>query len=165
MKKILLIVMTLSTTLTLFAQRQMQVWQNGMPTSFAVAEVDSITFEENIDPNVKQLLGVWEGYETIYTLDFIILTFGYDSILEYYQGNNPYAPNHHTGLNVRQKWNYTVSDDVLEFSFETDSANWHGYHPFKYTTEYTITDSTLIMYNFSVDGIRFGKLELLKKRL
>ena len=119
MKKILLIVMTLSTTLTLFAQRQMQVWQDGVSTSFAVAEVDSITFEENIDPNVKQLLGVWEGYETIYTLDFIILTFGYDSILEYYQGNNPYAPNHHTGLNVRQKWNYTVSDDVLEFSFET----------------------------------------------
>ena len=74
MKKILLIVMTLSTTLTLVAQRQMQVWQNGMPTSFAVAEVDSITFEENIDPNVKQLLGVWEGYETIYTLDFIIRT-------------------------------------------------------------------------------------------
>ena len=35
MKKILLIVITLSTTLTLFAQRQMQVWQNGVPTNFA----------------------------------------------------------------------------------------------------------------------------------
>lgn len=61
MKKILLIVLTLSTSLTLFAQRQMHVWQDGMPTSFAVAEVDSVTFEEHIDPNVKQLLGVWEG--------------------------------------------------------------------------------------------------------
>ena len=161
MKKILLIVMTLSTSLTLFAQRQMHVWQDGVSTSFAVAEVDSITFEENIDPNVKQLLGVWEGEETVYTLQFIMLTFEADGIVEYYRGKNPYAPNYNTGPNMCQKWNYTVSDNILEFSFQPDSR----FQPFQYTTEYTITDSTLIMYNFSMDGIRFEKLELLKKRL
>ena len=160
MKKILLIVLTLSTSLTLFAQRQMHVWQDGVSTSFAVAEVDSVTFEEHIDPNVKQLLGVWEGEETVYTLQFIMLTFEADGIVEYYRGSNPYAPVH-TGPNMRQKWNYTVSDNILEFSFQPDSH----FQPFQYTTEYTITDSTLIMYNFSMDGIRFEKLELMKKRL
>ena len=159
MKKILLIVLTLSTSLTLFAQRQMQVWQDGVSTSFAVTEVDSITFEENIDPNVKQLLGVWEGEEAVYTFDFIILTLLDNGILDYYQGNNPYAPNYQTDANIHHKWNYIVpADNVLEFSFHRRDQL------YQYTTEYAITDSTLIMYNFSVDGIRFGKLELLKKR-
>ena len=159
MKKILFFGMLWSIASITFAQRQMQVWQDGMPTSFAVAEVDSITFEENIDPNVKQLLGVWEGYETVYTLNFIILNFFDNGILDYYQGPNPYGPNSHTGPRVYQEWDYIVSDNVLEFSFHRRDQL------FQYTTEYTITDSTLIMYNFSVDGIRFGKLELLKKRL
>ena len=59
MKKILLIVLTLSTTLTLFAQRQMHVWQDGVSTSFTVAEVDSVTFSKETpmigDPGFESL--------------------------------------------------------------------------------------------------------------
>ena len=44
MKKILFIGLLLSIALTISAQRQMQVWQDGVPTSFAVAEIDSVTF-------------------------------------------------------------------------------------------------------------------------
>ena len=44
MKKVLFFGLFLSITSITFAQRQMQVWQNGVPTNFAVAEVDSITF-------------------------------------------------------------------------------------------------------------------------
>ena len=46
MKKILLIVLTLSTTLTLFAQRQMQVWQDGVST--LLITIEKITFEADV---------------------------------------------------------------------------------------------------------------------
>jgi hypothetical protein len=46
MIKILLIVITLSTTLTLFAQRQMQVWQDGVST--LLVTIEKITFEADV---------------------------------------------------------------------------------------------------------------------
>ena len=46
MKKILLIVLTLSTTLTLLAQRQMQVWQDGVST--LLITIEKITFEADV---------------------------------------------------------------------------------------------------------------------
>ena len=50
MKKILLIVITLSTILTLFAQRQMQVWQNGVPTNFAKDRgIDTLSYSTRAD--------------------------------------------------------------------------------------------------------------------
>ena len=49
MKKILLIVLTLSTTLTLFAQRQMHVWQDGVSTQTALlVTIEKITFEADV---------------------------------------------------------------------------------------------------------------------
>lgn len=56
MKKVLFSGLLWSIASITFAQRQMQVWQNGVPTSFAVAEVDSITFEESYN---AQLIGDW----------------------------------------------------------------------------------------------------------
>ncbi len=56
MKKILFFGVLLSIASILFAQRQMHVWQNGAPTTFAIAGVDSITF--NISYNTP-LIGEW----------------------------------------------------------------------------------------------------------
>ena len=56
MKKVLFFGLFLSITSITFAQRQMQVWQNGVPTSFAVAEVDSVTFNNSYN---SVLIGEW----------------------------------------------------------------------------------------------------------
>ena len=56
MKKILFFGLLLSIASITFAQRQMQVWQNGVPTNFAVAEVDSITFMHSYN---SALIGEW----------------------------------------------------------------------------------------------------------
>ena len=59
MKKILLYGLLLSIASILFAQQKMQVWQNGVPTSFTVVEVDSITFTKETpmisDPGFESL--------------------------------------------------------------------------------------------------------------
>ena len=53
MKKILFVATMLAMVLSLSAQRQMYVWQDGVKTTYEVANVDSITFSkvENPDPN------------------------------------------------------------------------------------------------------------------
>ena len=53
MKKILFLATMLAMVLSLSAQRQMYVWQDGVKTTYEVANVDSITFSEveNPDPN------------------------------------------------------------------------------------------------------------------
>ena len=53
MKKTLFVATMLAMVLTLSAQRQMYVWQDGVKTTYEVANVDSITFSkvENPDPN------------------------------------------------------------------------------------------------------------------
>ena len=52
MKKILFVATMLAMVLSLSAQRQMYVWQDGVKTTYEVANVDSITFSkvENPDP-------------------------------------------------------------------------------------------------------------------
>ena len=52
MKKILFVATLLAMVLSLSAQRQMYVWQDGVKTTYEVANVDSITFSkvENPDP-------------------------------------------------------------------------------------------------------------------
>ena len=53
MKKILFLASMLAMVLSLSAQRQMYVWQDGVKTTYEVANVDSITFSkvENPDPD------------------------------------------------------------------------------------------------------------------
>ena len=53
MKKILFVASMLAMVLSLSAQRQMYVWQDGVKTTYEVANVDSITFSkvENPDPD------------------------------------------------------------------------------------------------------------------
>ena len=91
MKKILLYGLLLSIASILFAQQKMQVWQNGVPTSFTVAEVDSITFTKETpmigDPGFESLTILkfkkpeykdyiltnrFDEYFCIHRLDFLI---------------------------------------------------------------------------------------------
>ena len=76
MKKILFIGLLLSIALTISAQRQMQVWQDGVPTSFAVAEVDSITFNKAYN---TPLIGKW--YEPTFLYNVSIS----DSLIQIHQ--------------------------------------------------------------------------------
>ena len=66
MKKILFIATMLAMVLSLSAQRQMYVWQDGVKTTYEVANVDSITFGkvENPDPNTGAT-GSENGYEYV----------------------------------------------------------------------------------------------------
>ena len=51
MKKILFVATMLAMVLSLSAQRQMYVWQDGVKTTYEVANVDSITFSKVENPN------------------------------------------------------------------------------------------------------------------
>ena len=66
MKKILFVATMLAMVLSLSAQRQMYVWQDGVKTTYEVANVDSITFGkvENPDPNTGAT-GSENGYEYV----------------------------------------------------------------------------------------------------
>lgn len=85
MKKVLFFGLLWSIASITFAQRQMQVWQGGVPTSFAVAEVDSVTFEEWYDTMdtlsdielTKLLCQVW--YDTLEVWD--TAPYPYDTLL------------------------------------------------------------------------------------
>ena len=63
MKKILFVATMLAMVLSLSAQRQMYVWQDGVKTTYEVANVDSITFF-NPDPNTGAT-GSENGYEYV----------------------------------------------------------------------------------------------------
>ena len=96
MKKILFIGLLLSIALTISAQRQMQVWQDGVPTNFAVAEIDSVTFEDKNTLSGKIVGTICcmdtlnqctkQGYFIITTANDSILTFSNDVRIEKYYG-------------------------------------------------------------------------------
>lgn len=70
MKKVLFFGLFLSITSITFAQRQMQVWQDGVPTSFAVAEVDSVTFiNRDLNNDSCDIIGTWEISKFVYYLN------------------------------------------------------------------------------------------------
>jgi hypothetical protein len=54
MKKILFVATMLAMVLSLSAQRQMYVWQDGVKTTYEVANVDSITFSKVENPDIPQ---------------------------------------------------------------------------------------------------------------
>lgn len=70
MKKILFFGMLWSIASITFAQRQMQVWQDGVPTSFAVAEIDSVTFGKN-STYIDTIPKLWLDTSDMYLLDLI----------------------------------------------------------------------------------------------
>ena len=67
MKKILFFGLLLSIASISFTQRQIQIWQNGVSTSFAVAEVDSITFiNKDLNNGPCDIIGTWEISKFVY---------------------------------------------------------------------------------------------------
>lgn len=158
MKKILLIVLTLSTTLTLFAQRQMQVWQNGMPTSFAVTEVDSITFGEETTTSPKELLlGYWECIDS--DIKMQMQFFDNDTIL--YE-DAPYGTTVPTIGGLRLHMRYEILGDSMVIRFEP--GYYDNYHEsYQYVTAYSVVDSTLTLSKFSPYGRMFKTLKFIKK--
>lgn len=96
MKKILFFGMLWSIASITFAQRQMQVWQDGVPTSFAVAEIDSVTFEDKNTLSGKIVGTICcmdtinqctkQGYFIITTANDSILTFSDEVRIDKYYG-------------------------------------------------------------------------------
>ncbi len=161
MKKILLIVLTLSTTLTLFTQRKMQVWQNGMPTSFAVTEVDSITFEEAATVSPKDLLlGNWRNISSNTRRDLYF----FDNDTASY-GERPYGATVPEIVSDYGPWKYSVSEDSIAFLSEPVYPFNLVKDTFQYSTTYSIIDSILILSTFSKDGKQFvHDIEFIKEQ-
>lgn len=65
MKKIFTFIVILTVSLNMQAQEKMYIWQNGVKTSFVVAEVDSITFEKENTPPTPPTTGTKNGYEWV----------------------------------------------------------------------------------------------------
>ena len=151
MKKILLIVITLSTTLTLFAQRQMQVWQNGVSTNFAVDEVDSVTFSNEITTSPKDLLvGNWRNISSNTRRD--LRFFDNDTVI---YAERPYGTTVPDVVEDYGPWKYSVSKDSIVFLYEPVFPFNLEMDTFQYSTTYNIVDSILTLSNFSKDGQQF----------
>lgn len=151
MKKILLILMTLSLTLTLFSQRQMQVWQDGVSTSFAVAEVDSITFEEAATVSPKDLLlGNWRNISSDTRRDLYF----FDNDTAIY-GERPYGATVPEIVSDYGPWKYSVLEDSIVFLYEPVFPFNLQKDTFQYSTEYSLIDSILTLSTFSKDGEQF----------
>lgn len=96
MKKILFFGLLLSIASISFAQRQIQIWQNGVSTNFAVAEVDSVTFEDKNTLSGKIVGTICcmdtinqctkQGYFIITTVNDSILTFSDEVRIDKYYG-------------------------------------------------------------------------------
>ena len=174
MKKILLIVLTLSTSLTLFAQRQMHVWQDGVSTSFAVAEVDSITFEDWYDTMdtlsdielTKLLCQVW--YDTLevwdtapYPYDTLLfestpsfeLIFKPNGVLEYCLG----IPDLWIGTYVDFQY-YVLDGQLVVYADSTIDSVHAPETSFEFKTDFSVNDSILVINQFSHNGTIFYPL-------
>ena len=163
MKKILFFGLLLSIASILFAQRKMQVWQNGVPTSFTVAEVDSVTFSNEETTSPKEFLsGYWECIDagTKMQMQF----FDNDTIL--YQ-DTPYGTTEPTIVGLRLHMRYEILGDSIVIRFEPgycDNKNCDNYHEsYQYVTAYSVVDSTLTLSKFSPYGRMFKTLKFIKK--
>jgi hypothetical protein len=175
MKKILFFGVLLSIASILFAQRQMYVWQNGTPTIFAVAEVDSITFGDCInamdtlsDAKLTEMLcKIW--YDTLeawdklpYPYDTLIyeedtpdfeLTFQDNGVLKYCLG----IPDLWIGTYI--DFQYYVSEGKLFIYADPTINSVHAPETsFEFSTDFSVNDSILLINQFSHNGTIFYPL-------
>ena len=129
--------------LSLSAQRQMYVWQDGVKTTYEVANVDSITFSkvENPDPNTGAT-GSENGYEYVdlgLSVKWATCNVGATKPEEYgdyfawgeTQPKNTYDWSTYKWYNgsydTQTKYDGTVDDKtVLESADDAATANWSG---------------------------------------
>ena len=136
MKKIVFFGLLISIASITFAQLQMQVWQDGVPTSFAVEEVDSITFK-NENYNIP-LIGDWQyiyNKNVIYTFSDSLITNNLWNIVEKYT-----ASSHQ--LHLERLWvlendsttrwtncNYSLNGDTLSIDSFWIGTIWLNQYP------------------------------------
>lgn len=120
-----------------FAQRQMQVWQDGVPTSFAVVEVDSVTFNETYN---TRLMGNW--YETTYFQYNVSIS---DSLIQI-QGKN-------------RDYKYKASKNLLHIErLWLDPS-----HPYYFAEcNYIIKGDTLHIDDFELTLVGTSKITLIR---
>lgn len=137
MKKILFFGMLWSIASITFAQRQMQVWQDGVPTSFAVVEVDSVTFNETYN---TRLMGNW--YETTYFQYNVSIS---DSLIQI-QGKN-------------RDYKYKASKNLLHIErLWLDPS-----HPYYFAEcNYIIKGDTLHIDDFELTLVGTSKITLIR---
>ena len=137
MKKILFFGMLWSIASITFAQRQMQVWQDGVPTSFAVTEIDSVTFNETYN---TRLMGNW--YEATYLQYNVSIS---DSLIQI-QGKN-------------RDYKYKASKNLLHIErLWLDPS-----HPYYFAEcNYIIKGDTLHIDDFELTLVGTSKITLIR---
>lgn len=137
MKKILFFGMLWSIASITFAQRQMQVWQDGVPTSFAVAEIDSVMFNETYN---TRLMGNW--YEATYLQYNVSIS---DSLIQI-QGKN-------------RDYKYKASKNLLHIErLWLDPS-----HPYYFAEcNYIIKGDTLHIDDFELTLVGTSKITLIR---
>ena len=137
MKKILFFGLLWSIASITFAQRQMQVWQDGVPTSFAVAEIDSVTFNETYN---TRLMGNW--YEATYLQYNVSIS---DSLIQI-QGKN-------------RDYKYKASKNLLHIErLWLDPS-----HPYYFAEcNYIIKGDTLHIDDFELTLVGTSKITLIR---
>lgn len=148
---------------TVLAQQQMYVWQDGVPASFAVAEVDSVTFSHETTTSPKELLlGYWECIDSEIKMQMQFLD--NDTIL---YKDTPYGTTVPAIEGLRLHMRYEILGDSMIIQFEPgycDNNNCDNYYePYQYVTAYSVVDSILTLSNFSPYGKIFKILEFIKK--
>lgn len=120
-----------------FAQRQMQVWQDGVPTSFAVAEIDSVMFNETYN---TRLMGNW--YEATYLQYNVSIS---DSLIQI-QGKN-------------RDYKYKASKNLLHIErLWLDPS-----HPYYFAEcNYIIKGDTLHIDDFELTLVGTSKITLIR---
>lgn len=133
MKKILFFGLFSSIALITFAQRQMQVWQDGVPTNFAVAEVDSVTFEDKNTSSGKIVGTICcmdtinqctkQGYFIITTANDSILTFSDEVRIDKYYGiTGVYAVEYDIPFQFTFKLLNSFDEDYVHYRLPNSNA-------------------------------------------
>lgn len=133
MKKVLFFGLLWSIASITFAQRQMQVWQDGVPTSFAVAEIDSVTFEDKNTLSGKIVGTICcmdtinqctkQGYFIITTANDSILTFSDEVRIDKYYGiTGVYAVEYDIPFQFTFKLLNSFDEDYVHYRLPNSNA-------------------------------------------
>ena len=142
MKKILFVATMLAMVLSLSAQRQMYVWQDGVKTTYEVVNVDSITFSKVENPNPE--IGNHEYVDLGLSVKWATCNVGATKPEEYGDyfawGETQLKSNYdwstykwcngsydtHTKYNTNSIYGTVDNKTVLDLSDDAARANWGG---------------------------------------
>ena len=163
MKKILFLAAMFVAALPFSAQKQMYVWQDGVRSNYAVIDVDSITFCENMiltdnmsdEQITEHLLGRWYASNQVE----VILDVYQDGTLLY--RDLAYDGNKQSREMISLKLNYKISQGKLNITHQ-DSTN-TDIGRFEYSTDIALYEAIFTVDSLSSDGITFFKRVTFKR--